>query len=106
MRTGLERRWASALTLGGILLGSAALCLPANAEEATETPRALRIDEALAYARAHQPAIQAARARIAAAQADAGVPRSQWLPQIGVTAQIFGGTANNTTASYASVGSL
>lgn len=76
----------------------------ASAEEASSlplppAPRVVTLDEALAYARAHQPAILATVARIGAAKESAQVPRSQWLPRIGVTAQIFGATANNTTAS-------
>jgi len=61
--------------------------------------RAVSLHEALGYARAHQPSVRAALARIAAAQAAADVPRAQWLPQIGATAQIFLGSYNNTTAS-------
>ena len=32
--------------------------------------------------------------------ADASIPSGQWLPTTGVTAQIFGATANNTTGTY------
>jgi outer membrane protein len=63
-------------------------------------PRAVTLAEALAHAREHQPQIRAALARVKTAEAEAGVPRGQWLPVVGVTAQIFGATANNTTASY------
>jgi outer membrane protein len=62
--------------------------------------RAITLDDALAYARAHQPAIQAALARVQTEEANAKVPRAEWLPSIGATAQIFGATANNTTAMY------
>lgn len=58
----------------------------------------MTLGQALAYARAHQPARQVAHARLEAARADADVTRSQWRPSAGVTAQIFGGTMNNTTA--------
>jgi len=58
--------------------------------------------DAIAYAKAHQPQVRAALAHIAAQTAEADVPRAQWLPVIGVTAQIFGATANNTTGTYAS----
>ena len=44
--------------------------------------------------------MRAALARIAAAKADAAVPRAQWYPQLGATAQIYLATANNTTALY------
>ncbi|HVU00314.1 MAG TPA: TolC family protein [Polyangiaceae bacterium] len=59
--------------------------------------------EAIAYAKAHQPAIRTAMARIAARKSAADVPRAAWLPRFGVTAQLFGATANQTTASYVTV---
>lgn len=61
--------------------------------------RAVTLPEALAYARAHQPAARAALARIAEQKANAGVPRAEWYPFLGATAQVLEGTANNTTAS-------
>jgi outer membrane protein len=64
--------------------------------------RAMSLDEALAYARAHQPTVLAGIARVAAAKEAANIPRAQWQPLIGVNAQILGATANNTTASYVS----
>ncbi len=81
----------------GILV--AALASIAGAEE----PAALSLDEALAFARGHQPQIRSALSEIAARRGDARVPRAGWLPQVGATAQIFYGTANNTTASYLNV---
>jgi outer membrane protein TolC len=65
-----------------------------------QQPRAMTLAQALAYARAHQPAVRAAEARVEASRAEASVPGAQWEPTIGVTAQIFGMTANNTTGSY------
>jgi outer membrane protein len=62
--------------------------------------RQVTLAEALAYARAHQPAVVAALARIRQEKANAEVPRAQYYPLIGVTAQFLEGTANNTTASY------
>src|SRR5512137_102343 len=62
-------------------------------------PRAMTLPEALEYARLHQPAVQAALARIKAAEADALATRAQWVPYVGATAQLVGGTSNNTTAS-------
>ena len=59
--------------------------------------------DALAYARAHQPLIRSALAELAARKAEARIPRAQWLPQLGATAQILVGSTNNTTASYLSV---
>ncbi|HEX3773871.1 MAG TPA: TolC family protein [Polyangiaceae bacterium] len=64
--------------------------------------RAMSLAEAIAFARAHQPAVRAAAARIQAQAALAQVPRAQWYPTLGATAQIFAGTANNTTGSYVS----
>jgi outer membrane protein TolC len=68
--------------------------------------RTMTLDEAIALARAHQPAIRAALSRIAARHAEADVPRAEWLPTFGVTAQLFGATANNTTGTYVSPGSF
>jgi outer membrane protein len=62
--------------------------------------RRLTLAEALAYARDHQPAVRAALARVEERRASAEVPRAQWRPQAGLTAQLLEGTANNTTASY------
>ena len=62
--------------------------------------RAVTLPEAIAYAHEHQPAIKAALARIQADKANAKVPRAEWQPVIGATAQIFAATPNNTTGSY------
>jgi outer membrane protein len=96
--------------LAGPLLATALLCTPAaSADEgpqlATRT-RTLTLPEAIAFARVHHPAIRAGLARVQAQKADAYVPRAQWLPTVGVTAQLFGGTANNSTGSYATQSSL
>lgn len=64
--------------------------------------RTMTMEEALAYARVHQPLLAEARARIAAAQANAKIPSGQWVPAVGALAEVLGGTANNTTASYTS----
>ena len=65
--------------------------------------RTMTLDDALSYARAHQPALRSALARVAAATADTRVPRAQWLPTFGATLQGFEGTTNNTTAQYVGV---
>lgn len=62
--------------------------------------------DALAYARAHQPSLQAAQARIEAAKRAAWAVRSEWLPQLGASAQIFYGTMNNSTAMFLGVRSV
>jgi outer membrane protein len=86
------------------LPGAAAEPAEASAE-ATAPPdlpaaRPISLDDALAYAHAHQPAIQAALARVQTEEANARIPRAQWQPTLGATAQIFGATSNNTTATY------
>ena len=60
----------------------------------------MTLDEALTYARQYQPSLRAAQARAQAAVAETRIPRAQWYPRGGATAQLFGGTANNTTSSY------
>jgi outer membrane protein len=63
-------------------------------------PRPMTLSDALVYAHEHQPAIRTALARVVARAEQAKVPSGQWLPVVGVTGQLLGGTANNTTASY------
>ena len=63
----------------------------------------MTLAEALAHARDHQPLIRSALARLRVRQSEARIPRAAWLPQIGATAQVLVGTANNTTASYLTV---
>jgi len=58
----------------------------------------MSLAEALDYARVNQPALLAARARLAATQADARVPRALYLPRVAITAQVYEATANNSTA--------
>jgi outer membrane protein TolC len=60
----------------------------------------MSLSAALEYALTHQPAVKAALARVSARQADVGIPRGEWLPSVGLTAQALVGTVNNTTASY------
>jgi outer membrane protein len=60
--------------------------------------QAFTLDDALAYARAHQPEIRAARAAVAARRADARIPEGAWLPHVGATAQLFASTVNNSSA--------
>jgi outer membrane protein TolC len=62
--------------------------------------RQITLAGALTYARAHQPAVRAALAHVQEEKANADVPRARYRPLIGVTAQLLGGTTNNTTASY------
>jgi outer membrane protein len=62
--------------------------------------RQITLAEALAYARSHQPAVLASLARMRTEKANAEVPRAQYYPVVGLTAQFLEGTTNNTTASY------
>ncbi len=77
---------------------------PSGAGNEAPAPRAMSLPDMIAYARAHQPAMRVALARVAARRADADVPRAAWLPTVGVSAQLLGGTANNTTGMYVSPG--
>jgi outer membrane protein TolC len=60
----------------------------------------LTLPQALDYARAHHPQIRSGLAELAARKAEAKIPRAEWLPRIGATAQIFYGSFNNTTNSF------
>ncbi|MFT3696936.1 MAG: TolC family protein [Kofleriaceae bacterium] len=66
----------------------------------------MTLSQAVTYARAHQPSLAAARARVEVARADAEVPLAAKSIRIGAAAEILGGTNNNTTASYATLGYL
>jgi outer membrane protein TolC len=79
---------------------------PSPIQAPVQQPRAMTLPDAIAYARAHQPAARAAIARVRAAQTDAKIPRAQWLPFFEAGAELLGGTANNTTASYVGIPGL
>jgi outer membrane protein len=85
-----------------LLLLTAAVATPLRGDVGPG-PRAVSLPEALAYAREYQPRIKVARARLDAIKGNAAIPRAQWLPSIGATAQGLEATANNTTASYLGV---
>ena len=76
----IRRHAGGALSLVAGLLG---LASPSKAGELAL--RAVTLPEALAYARAHQPAVRAALGRIATEQAFAAVPRAGWYPTAGLT---------------------
>ena len=88
------------------MLAALALPLATATLLGAAAPPVMTLPEALGYARAHQPRIRAALAEVAARRAEVRVPRAAWLPQVGATAQLFVGTANNTTASYLGVGEM
>lgn len=93
-----------------LLLATALFPRPVLAQKSAKSPlqvagaRVVTLEQALALARERQPTIQVARSRVAAQQAFAEIPRAQWLPTFGATAQLFGATANNTTGTYVSPG--
>jgi len=84
-------------------IAAAMIATTVASASASASVRTMTLDEALSYARAHQPALKSALARVAAAAADARVPRAQWLPSFGATVQAFEATTNTTTASYVGV---
>src|SRR6185437_3629748 len=88
----------------GILAGAsvAACFLPVAASAAPTSPDLPRmtLDQALSYAREHRPDLRAELARLAEAEARAGVVRARWYPVVSATAQILATTTNNTTGSY------
>lgn len=97
-----HRSGALALLISATTLStSSAVAQPETAAAPAAAPaKAMTLPEAIAYARAHQPAIRAGLARVAARAEEARIPEGQWRPVIGVTGQVFGGTANNTTGAY------
>ena len=95
-----------------VAITGAGAAMPRSSAAITEVPpasavpvprRAMTLDEALRYAREHQPSLQSALARVSAAAADTRIARAQWLPTFGATAQALEGTTNNSTASYIGV---
>jgi outer membrane protein TolC len=84
------------------LLAGAGVAPQVHAAEPAFAVRAVSLTDAIAYAHQHQPQLQVALARIKAQKAQAQIARSRWLPDVGLTGQLFGATANNTTASYVS----
>jgi outer membrane protein TolC len=96
--------------LEGALVATALCCAPISASAEPPppastplaAPRVMTLAEAIAHARAHQPTVRAALARVAAEREAARIPRAQWYPSVGVTAQIFAATANNSTGTYVS----
>lgn len=95
--TNVGRALVCAWLMPAILLGGAAARADAPP---TPPPRVVTLPAAIAFARAHLPAVRATLARVAAEREAARIPRAQWLPSVGVTAQIFAATANNSTGTY------
>lgn len=61
--------------------------------------RKMTLAQALAYARANQPALLAARQRLLAVMRDAEVPSAEWRPRVGGFAEVIGATTNNSTTT-------
>ena len=106
-----HRLLSASLTLVGVTMATRAVAeMPTPAVvppiDVTRPTRTVTLPEAVGYAREHQPAIHAALARVAARVAEASIPTGRWLPTVGVSAQIFGMTANNTTGTYLQTSSL
>jgi outer membrane protein TolC len=66
----------------------------------------ITLRQAITYARDHQPSLIAARARVEVARGQALIPQAAKAIRIGAAAELLGGTNNNTTASYATLGFL
>jgi outer membrane protein len=99
----IDRFRPSLLAAAAILLAGTSARAQAAASDAppiAPASQTMSLADAVAYARAHQPAIRAALSRVSERMAEAKVPSGQWLPTIGATAQLYGMTANNTTATY------
>ncbi|HEY3805216.1 MAG TPA: TolC family protein [Kofleriaceae bacterium] len=64
----------------------------------------MSLHQAIEFARVHQPSLAAARARAEAASEQAKIPRAALTPTLTAAAEALAGTANNTTASYATLG--
>lgn len=112
-RTPRARDWRRVRALGTAV----ALLLVANvpaaraAAQSTSTSPAvpghgMALPQALEYARAHQPSILAARARLAATELDTRVPGAMYLPRLAATVQGYAATTNNSTALYVSAPGL
>ncbi|MDC3958362.1 TolC family protein [Polyangium jinanense] len=96
------RRWMALLSLGLLLVPGFSSAEQAAATAQSPGLKAFSLREAITYAEKRNPDLVAARARVQAAQAAARVPRAQWLPSVGATAQILGSTVNNSTATVLS----
>ena len=92
-----------------IALAKVASAQPASGTQPAAAPNAeaelpiFTLEEALAYARQHQPSLQAAQARIEVARRGAMAVHSEWLPRLGAAAQIYYATMNNSSASQITV---
>lgn len=109
----MKRHRSPLLVSLGVLV--AACASPASASAATPSeppatgeraPRTMTLDEAIAFARTHNPRVVGAHRRAVAAERDAEVPGAQWLPRVGAMAQVVGSTTNNSTATLLGTGTV
>ena len=93
-----------------MLSTAAAFARAASAAEPPDEPvspaasplRSMTLEAAIAHAREHHPDLAAARGRVAAARADAQVPKAQWLPTAGAVVELVGSTVNNSSSTVLS----
>ena len=114
----LLRRSAQGLLLLGLLfpmgtlraqpsaLAPGAVSPAPTSKEGVPSVPSMTLQEALAYARFHQPDLRAARERFLAVAADARVPSAQWLPSAGATLELVGSSANNSTSTIVNNGAV
>ena len=88
------------------ILAASVIASAARAAAADAPVRTLTLAEALAFARANQPDLRAAIARVQVVQDEARVARARWKPTLAGTLQLFASTTNNTTGSYVSVAGI
>ncbi len=104
------RRSLGVLMLLGLSLPAAELGAQPSMPASTAVPPAsttigvpsvpsMTLQEALGYARLHQPELRSARERFLAVAADARVPAAQWLPSAGATLEVVGSSTNNSTST-------
>ena len=109
-RLRLRRGGTLALVLLGLLYPAEGLRAQPSAPNSIAAPSAaaskgvpsvpsMSLQEALAYARFHQPELRAARERFLAVAADARVPSAEWLPSAGAALEIVGSSTNNSTST-------
>src|SRR5262249_38178206 len=76
-----------------VLIAASVVAWAPAARAQPGAPAPLSLREALAYARAHQPSIAAARARVEVALSAAEVPRAALAPRVTGSAELLIGTS-------------
>lgn len=80
------------------LMLACVMLLIAQAPSPADVP-GMTLAEAIAYARAHQPTLAAARARIEVTLREVDVAQADWKPSVGALAELVGSSINNSTAT-------